>query len=242
MEIELQAILEDMGDDKDSLTDLDAAGGLEFSGYLPRDDLCLEKRSRPLLRETDPLGPAYDRYAQNRLLSYGLSSLCAGKFLNPADECNNFSFNSKDGDRGLGQYDFSERKFEAGEEVVTVKVAEGTVSVRIDMTKKERRQDDNVVEVVLSDVRPFQISDEDVDDKDSECVPSDAHVGEVSAQDIFDKLVVQVEPTSRQDKCNGGIAELVSSCPITPEILPTPIIYPTRKGLADMMGEGAEGQ
>ncbi|GLJ28656.1 hypothetical protein SUGI_0564770 [Cryptomeria japonica] len=58
-------------------TDLDAAGGLKVSGYLLQDDLFLEMRSRPLLRETDPLGPAYDKYAQNRLLSYGLSSLCA---------------------------------------------------------------------------------------------------------------------------------------------------------------------
>lgn len=37
-----------------------------------------------------------------------------------------------------------------------------------------------------------------------------------------------------QAKRNGGIAELVSPCPVTPAILPTPIISPAREGLADM--------
>ncbi|GLJ18880.1 hypothetical protein SUGI_0337380 [Cryptomeria japonica] len=65
------------------------------------------------------------------------------EFLSPADERNNFSFNSKDEDRGLGQYDFSERKFEAGEKAVNVEVAEGMVFVRM-----EGSQNGDVVEAV----------------------------------------------------------------------------------------------
>ncbi|KAH9316921.1 hypothetical protein KI387_018690 [Taxus chinensis] len=57
--------------------DMLAAGGRDVPGYLPRDDPRLDERSRRLLRETDPLGPAYDRYVRNGL-PYGSSGLSAG--------------------------------------------------------------------------------------------------------------------------------------------------------------------
>lgn len=57
--------------------DMLTAGGRDVPGYLPRDDPRLDERSRRLLRETDPLGPAYDRYVRNGLPSYGSSGLSA---------------------------------------------------------------------------------------------------------------------------------------------------------------------
>ncbi|CAN6481508.1 unnamed protein product [Victoria cruziana] len=44
-------------------------------------------------------------------------------------------------------------------------------------------------------------------------------------------------------KKSGGIASLVSPCPVTPAILPTPVISPSREGLIDMAKEewGVDG-
>jgi len=58
--------------------DLLTSGSRDVPGYLPREDPRLEERSRRLLRETDPLGPAYDRYVRNGLPSYPSSGLNAG--------------------------------------------------------------------------------------------------------------------------------------------------------------------
>lgn len=58
--------------------DLLTSGGRDVPGYLPREDPRLEDRGRRLLRETDPLGPAYDRYVRNGLPSYPSSGLNAG--------------------------------------------------------------------------------------------------------------------------------------------------------------------
>lgn len=57
--------------------DLLTSGSRDGPGYLPREDPRLDDRSRRLLRETDPLGPAYDRYVRNGLSSYGSSGLNA---------------------------------------------------------------------------------------------------------------------------------------------------------------------
>ena len=55
------------------------AGNRDMSGYLPREDPRLDDRAgRRLLRETDPLGPAYDRYVRNGIPTYGSSGLTAG--------------------------------------------------------------------------------------------------------------------------------------------------------------------
>uniref|UniRef100_A0A0D6R8X9 RRM domain-containing protein n=1 Tax=Araucaria cunninghamii TaxID=56994 RepID=A0A0D6R8X9_ARACU len=58
--------------------DMLTAGNRDVSGYLPREDPRLEDRSRRLLRETDPLGPAYDRFVRNGLPSYASSGINAG--------------------------------------------------------------------------------------------------------------------------------------------------------------------
>eukprot|EP00252_Welwitschia_mirabilis_P016256 TRINITY_DN35852_c0_g1_i1.p1 TRINITY_DN35852_c0_g1~~TRINITY_DN35852_c0_g1_i1.p1 ORF type:complete len:225 (+),score=19.86 TRINITY_DN35852_c0_g1_i1:205-879(+) len=48
-----------------------AAGfGREIRGYVPRDDFRLEEERRRLMRETDPVGSAYDRYVRNDIKSY----------------------------------------------------------------------------------------------------------------------------------------------------------------------------
>eukprot|EP00252_Welwitschia_mirabilis_P016209 TRINITY_DN35782_c0_g1_i1.p1 TRINITY_DN35782_c0_g1~~TRINITY_DN35782_c0_g1_i1.p1 ORF type:complete len:227 (-),score=17.91 TRINITY_DN35782_c0_g1_i1:337-1017(-) len=51
--------------------------------YVPREDLRFEERRR-LLRETDPLGPAFDRYLRNGVSSYPSSNAAGDLVRGPA--------------------------------------------------------------------------------------------------------------------------------------------------------------